>query len=384
MTSELQFGFKAKSSTNMCSLVLKETLLYYEHNGSSVYCTFLDATKAFDRVHYCKLFSLLIKRGLPPYIVRLLINMYTGHTVRVCWHGQMSNYFIAANGVKQGGVLSPVLFCVYIDDLLYSLKKAGVRCYIGSTFVGSFAYADDLVLLAPTPAALRKMLLICDAYALEYNILFNASKSKCIIVLPPCRRYLKPVVDKCIFYIGECNIEIVDSWLHLGHTFNCRLDDAEDINSKRNSLISQINALLCYFGSLDSVVKSKLFKAYCSSMYGCELWSLEHEMIQQYCIAWRKGQRRVWDLPCNTHNDLLPIVCNCLPVFDEICRRSILFIHKCMSHESDLIRFVLRHGILFARTRSVIGSNVLFCSERYGFGINDLINGSVNNLLAIV
>jgi hypothetical protein len=243
LTSELQFGFKVNSSTNMCSLILKETLLYYVNNESSVYCTFLDATKAFDRVHYCKLFSLLVKRGLPPYIVRLLINMYTGHTVRVCWHGMMSDYFIATNEVKQGGVLSPVLFCVYIDDLLHSLKQAGIGCYVGSNYVGSLAYADDLVILAPSPAALRKMLKICDAYALEYNISFNAKKSKCLVALPPSRRYLKPTVKECTFYVGGCSIEIVDSWLHLGNMFNCHLDDAEDIICKRNSLVSQINAL---------------------------------------------------------------------------------------------------------------------------------------------
>ena len=53
MTSELQFGFKAKSSTSQCTFVLKETLAYYVDNKSSVYCAFLDATKAFDRVNCC-------------------------------------------------------------------------------------------------------------------------------------------------------------------------------------------------------------------------------------------------------------------------------------------------------------------------------------------
>jgi len=51
-TSELQFGFKNNSSTHMCTMVLKETLLYYTHHNSFVYCAFLDATKAFDRVNF--------------------------------------------------------------------------------------------------------------------------------------------------------------------------------------------------------------------------------------------------------------------------------------------------------------------------------------------
>jgi len=56
-TSELQFGFKAKNSTNLYTFVLKETLSYYSRNQSFVFCTFFDATTAFHRVNYCEMFS---------------------------------------------------------------------------------------------------------------------------------------------------------------------------------------------------------------------------------------------------------------------------------------------------------------------------------------
>ena len=130
-TSELQFGFKRKSSTNLCTFVLKESLAYYSKNNSTVLCSFLDATKAFDRVNYCKLFRLLIDCDLPACIIRLLLNIYTSNFVRVVWGNVLSEYFLATNGVKQGGVLSPVLFCIYIDNLLVRLSKSGVGCYIG-------------------------------------------------------------------------------------------------------------------------------------------------------------------------------------------------------------------------------------------------------------
>ena len=68
-----KFGFKQHSSTHMRTVVLKETISYYVHQNSSVFCTFLDASKAFDRVNYCKLFRRLMERGLPPYIIRVLI-----------------------------------------------------------------------------------------------------------------------------------------------------------------------------------------------------------------------------------------------------------------------------------------------------------------------
>ena len=75
LTSELQFAFKALHSTSMCTTVVKEVCNYYRARGTNVYICMLDASKAFDRVHYGKLFNLLRQRNLPPTITRLLLDM---------------------------------------------------------------------------------------------------------------------------------------------------------------------------------------------------------------------------------------------------------------------------------------------------------------------
>jgi len=77
-TSELRFGFKRTSSTHACTLLLKEVLSYYANNQSSVYCTFLDVSKAFDRVQYCTLFRLLLRRNIFTCIVSLINSMQLG------------------------------------------------------------------------------------------------------------------------------------------------------------------------------------------------------------------------------------------------------------------------------------------------------------------
>jgi len=82
------------------------------------YCTLLDAIKAFDRVNYCKLFNLLIDCQLPPVILRFLLQMYTGFKACIFWIGLYSNTFAVNNGVKQGVILSAVLFCIYFDVLI--------------------------------------------------------------------------------------------------------------------------------------------------------------------------------------------------------------------------------------------------------------------------
>jgi len=74
-------------------MILKESVAYYVSNGSSVYCCFLDATKAFDRVEYCKLFRMLMKHQLRFVDLRLLCQMYLNDMTLVEWNGFRSVAF---------------------------------------------------------------------------------------------------------------------------------------------------------------------------------------------------------------------------------------------------------------------------------------------------
>ena len=108
-TSDRQFGFKAKHSTVQCPFVDKETLQYYITRGSSPLLLLLDASKAFDMVNYIKLFNLLIEEGICPLVARLSAVMYDRQQAQIKWRQSSSKTFRVTNGVKQGGVLSPVL-----------------------------------------------------------------------------------------------------------------------------------------------------------------------------------------------------------------------------------------------------------------------------------
>ena len=81
---------------------------------------------------------------------------------------------------------------------MLALSNSHVGCFIGDVFTGALAYADDIVLCAASASALRKMLAVCDKYAADFDMSFNADKSKCMIVLPPSRRYLEPLLSTII------------------------------------------------------------------------------------------------------------------------------------------------------------------------------------------
>ncbi|CAL4169380.1 unnamed protein product, partial [Meganyctiphanes norvegica] len=109
-TSELQFGFKEKSSTTMCTFMVLETIEYYKSRGSNVHVVLLDASKAFDRVNYIKLFDKLLSKGMCPLTVRLLLNMYTKQKLQVKWNNRLSSKFDVTNGVRQGGCIVTTSF----------------------------------------------------------------------------------------------------------------------------------------------------------------------------------------------------------------------------------------------------------------------------------
>ena len=122
ITSSLQFGFKPGFSADLCTGLLKNVIHNYLESDSHVYGCFLDASKAFDRVDHALLFEKLLHR-------HLLLSWYISQQLKVRCSNTFSEPFNISNGVRQGGVLSPILFTIYIDDLLTALECNGIGCF---------------------------------------------------------------------------------------------------------------------------------------------------------------------------------------------------------------------------------------------------------------
>ena len=122
-TDLLQFGFKPNSSTVICTSLLRDTIEYYNENGSDCYLLLLDASKAFDRAEYVRLFCTLSDRNMCPIVLRLLMNMYINQSFQVKWNNIISSQSHVSNGIKQGGCLSPTLISVYLNKLIETLRN---------------------------------------------------------------------------------------------------------------------------------------------------------------------------------------------------------------------------------------------------------------------
>ena len=123
-TSDNQFGFKSGHSTEFCIYTLQEYIEFYKGRNTTVFVTFLDASKAFDRIDHWRFFTKLIYKHVPLFVIKLLVFWYSQQQMNIRWGNTVSSSFHVTNGVKQGGIISPVLFNVYMDDLSTSLNNS--------------------------------------------------------------------------------------------------------------------------------------------------------------------------------------------------------------------------------------------------------------------
>ena len=300
-TDELQFGFQQNTSANMCTSLVVETIDYFQRNGSEVYACVMDLSKAFDRIKHSALFWKLLKKGMPPVYVRLLLVMYEKQNANVRWNNVLSETFSMNNGVKQGAVLSPILFCVYIDSLFTVLRRNRTGCWINGMYAGIMGYADDMWLLSPTQDGLQEMVQMCSYYCKNLNLSFSThpdprrSKTKCIA-------YTKK--EKTLRKIGldGCELPWVDHAKHLGHKITFKINGlSEDLMEKRAHYINRVNELNQEFYFANHSTKIKVSNIFNTSFYGSQIWDLFSDEAIRLEKSWNISIRILLGIPRNTH-----------------------------------------------------------------------------------
>ena len=371
-TSEMQFAFKKKHSTTTCSLIVKEVVRYYLDNNSEVYSCCIDATKAFDRVRYDKLFALLIERNVPSVALRALLDMYTRQSVRTVWKSQYSRQFGTQNGIRQGGVISPVLFCVYMDVLLLKLEAEGDGCWIGNHFFGSIGYADDLKLLTPSIKGLRNMIASCEAFGVSYGVQYNPVKTECIMYTR------KPNPEKPTIQLCGTELKWKENVKHLGNWLSSDLSEKTDVIKKRGDLVQRVNNMMANIGGGPDTILKKVFNTQCAHLYGVSAWNFNDKSIQMFVTMWNRCVRNILQLPPATHTRFLPLIMDKACVLDQIFSR---FLKMYLSMEkSDNKRMCYLSKIGRHSARSIIGGNLRVISKRLQLDTANVISQGVRRL----
>ena len=370
---DLQFGYQTEISTTMCTWLAVETISHYQRNGSEVFSCLMDMSKAFDMVQHSTLFKKLLNQGMPPIIVRYILATYRKQQANVNWNGTKSDYFNIGNGVKQGAILSAVLYCVYTNDLFRELRRMNIGCRIGGEYVGVLGYADDLFLISPTMDGLQDMLTACERYASEHNLRFSTnenpvkSKTKCMAFL--CK-------ERPLRRLRLCGNELpwVEKGKHLGITLTNNRGKilTSDIMEKRARYIQVNNELMQEFYFSAGCTKAFINRVFNSHFYGSVLWNLYGKEATMVYNTWSVSTRRMFELDRKTHRYLLEPISGMPHIRQALISRFVNFVSKLSSSKKEL----LRNAYEAVRTdcRSTTGANIRNIRLECNIGLSDQLS----------
>ena len=213
-------------------------------------------------------FKNMIDRQMPLYLVKILCYWYRNQSMYVRWGSSLSTAFQVINGVRQGGILSPMLFNLYITDLSIRLTNSGIGGTLGGKFVKHMIYVDDLCIVSLSSSGLQTLLKMRTDYSDLHDIKFNAKKSVCLLFRSSVnKRCALPKIFICVT-ICEFSNEVK----YLGVMTSSSMKTTIDVKRQTRTFYARANLLICNFRHCTDKVKCYLFKSYCTSMYCSQLW----------------------------------------------------------------------------------------------------------------
>lgn len=276
--------------------MLKEVVHSYTRKKGRAYCVFIDLSKAFDKVNHFILGETLLNRNVPPDLVLLIMNYLRNQTARVVWGREAGGYHLIDEGVRQGGILSPFLFKLYIDSLVTEISSMEVGCRLGFTRMNILSYADDMVLLADSIENLSLLYSNFVEKVKNLELKINTEKSKCMIF--ENSRFGLNVEE---MELGEDTLENVAEYKYLGHVIQRNLNDEKDIEIRLKQFYGKFNSTLRNFRNVSIETFIHLFCSYCLPEYGLPLW-IGREVTRKHIfnvfrVAYSNALKKVVGVP---------------------------------------------------------------------------------------
>ena len=175
---------------------------------------------------------------IPAVVTRCILYMYMNQNAWTKWGRDNSEPFKMTNSTRQGSVLSPTIWSIYIEELIEELRKVNIGCTVGGVYMGIIVYADDVALLAPSRRAMELMLRICEKFAAKNNVVYSTdpnptlSKSKCLYMTgKENKSYPVPLT------LNGKSLPWVRNATHLGHEISEKCNMELDTKIKRARFI---------------------------------------------------------------------------------------------------------------------------------------------------
>jgi len=332
---DLQMGFKKNMSCSHSIFVMRKIIDHFVSNGSTINVCSMDVSKAFDKVNHAALFLKLMKRRVPLSFLNVLVDWYSRCITVVKWSGFVSGCFSQPCGVRQGGVLSPVLFAVYIDDLIHKLVDANLGCYMGGISIPCLLYADDIVLLSGSLQKLQIMLNICNTELTYLDLQFNALKCHVVRI---GNNYGNMCQNVCI---GNQPIVFNDSITYLGTLIKAGRIWRTDSSPRRRQCFRAFNSIYCKNQYLSEPAMHQLVESFCKPvlLYNLIAVNISKTECARIVNAWNVIMYKIYGVSGDTLNSVY-VFTKCLPIRTELLIRQLTFLKSCAKMDNKIVQHV--------------------------------------------
>jgi hypothetical protein len=286
--------------------VLETVLTERRNSKQHTYLFFLDVRKAFDTVWRDGLWARLWDCQVRGKMWRVLRSVYSSVKSSVLVDNQRTRWFDIEQGVRQGDSMSPILFAVFIDELVKELRATGLGVRLGETKLQALLFADDVALLAASPEELQQLIDVVVRYLRRWRLQENFKKSKVMVVAA-----VKEVAPQAEWRFGGQLIEQVKHYKYLGVWISDDLSWGYHINSITEKAKNRSRQLAAVLANKRIPIKARLtaWKAIVLPVltYGSEVWEgnskeadqmevVQNDLLRQLCRCtkpiWSRGESR--------------------------------------------------------------------------------------------
>ena len=210
----LQGAYQKEQDALTTAFMIDESIKSCCEEGDCVYACFVDIRKAFDKMWIdAMLYKLFHQAGIKGKCWRIIRSCYSNMSELVHINGAYSRIYNLRQGTRQGGILSPWLFLVYINDLIYELQNTGWSLFLFNKHFGSPMFADDLTLLSRVKKGLDRLLCCLHNYAIRWRIELNINKS---VIMVFGEKIKSSIGSERTWLLGDSPLRESDTWKNLG------------------------------------------------------------------------------------------------------------------------------------------------------------------------